>query len=606
MRNSFPILAISILNATFSFSQTNMTPKEAFYYTLRVNNIDINNSLHYEGLGNSGKSYQWVDFYASYFDKVNYTNSINDEFKKVPFLTKFYNELSTGMNTVNFNKTFFVQTKQTIGTYDQSCSCFPLNRYKFSNEVTFILLDVKQVGNADLMFGNSFLSFRIGKFFNINDFDFVLKMKQSEAERFVSSGKDNYGNINRDITIKVIYNIVNTPFQSDKNNYYAGAYIHRLEFYNGTTLLTTSFPKYNYYDKVNLIKLKDGIDTVYYGNDEKPLTHNNLSLTSFYRVATYTNGRITGPVKDYYLNGINRMIGYMNNGVWDGQFIWAYNNGQKYSEATYSQGKINGVYTAWYPKGIKKLEENYNYGIKNGLSTEWFENGLKKTQANYKNNKQDGCEFNWDESGKCKTNSYWGKNGTYYDKNDATINSSKCACEDQYKVESNNSEPVKTSSASGQVDANQPLHFIGYYNQKLPDGDYKYVNRGTYYKSNSAEVTRVFMQGGIQSSDQSELKVQGNKVLATHIFINGFKPVNEKYNYTYSTSITFEDGTVFEKIENIKDYSYIHPECDLSIGYNTPSLKNGAQRKILYLNFFVKDNNSDAIVQGFYRFTLIP
>ena len=41
--------------------------------------------------------------------------------------------------------------------------------------------------------------------------------------------------------------------------------------------------------------------------------------------------------------------------------------------------------------------------------------------------------------------------------------------------------------------------------------------------------------------------------------------------------------------------------------YNPPSLNYGATHKHnCYSNFLFKDKNSDALIQGFYKFILIP
>src|SRR5689334_8289387 len=108
-----------ILSVLFLFSynitkaQNKMTPKEAFFYSMRVNNISPNAVIKYYGLGGDSKAYQMVDFYASTTDNYNYTKSVNDEFKKNTYLSNIYNEMTSGINSVNFNKTFFISGKAT-------------------------------------------------------------------------------------------------------------------------------------------------------------------------------------------------------------------------------------------------------------------------------------------------------------------------------------------------------------------------------------------------------------------------------------------------------------------------------------------------------------
>jgi len=148
-------------------------------------------------------------------------------------------------------------------------------------------------------------------------------------------------------------------------------------------------------------------------------------------------------------------------------------------------------------------------------------------------------------------------------------------------------------------------NYVGYYNNLYSVGDYKIVDNCIFYKSNIAEIKSVIFKIGDYILKGDDLNIRGNSYLSTNIIINGFTPTQGKYYYTYSACATFENGEVFEKNENIEDFSFSNP-CDLGFYYNTPSMKNGAAPKIMYINFCFKDRFSNAIIQGFYKFRLLP
>ncbi|MBL0202360.1 MAG: DUF4852 domain-containing protein [Chitinophagaceae bacterium] len=223
----------------FSYTQSLMTPREAFFYGMREYNISPGDKLSFNGgMGSSGATYQYGDLYASYFDNNNYIKAVNDEFKRVSYLTKVFEEIRKGINSVDFSKTFYLNTQIEVGIYNTNCSCFPIDVHEFKFSMT--MLDIKKVGNSTLWFKNSFATVSVGNFTNLNDFDFSLKMKSSEAENFIDSRKNNSGNINRKINVKIIYSIVDLNRHisaHDDRDYNLPTNIINLEFYDGTHLL---------------------------------------------------------------------------------------------------------------------------------------------------------------------------------------------------------------------------------------------------------------------------------------------------------------------------------------------------------------------------------
>ena len=146
--------------------------------------------------------------------------------------------------------------------------------------------------------------------------------------------------------------------------------------------------------------------------------------------------------------------------------------------------------------------------------------------------------------------------------------------------------------------------YTGHYNDYYPNEEYKVVDGTLYYKSNKATIESVEIYGKKYDSKPSDIRVTGGVDLQTFLTITGFKRVKDRYSFTYSVCTTHQNGTEFEKKENIKSYNLNDPFL-FEFTYNTPSLINGTTSKILYINFLVKDKNSDALIQGFYKFTLV-
>lgn len=146
--------------------------------------------------------------------------------------------------------------------------------------------------------------------------------------------------------------------------------------------------------------------------------------------------------------------------------------------------------------------------------------------------------------------------------------------------------------------------FEGHYNFIYPDGDYKIVKNTVFYKSNLATITSISFGGINNDSQPGDIKVGGNKILSTFFDIVGFTRVGGRYSFSYSVCATFENGAEFEKKENMDSYNLNDP-CIFQFDYNTPSLKNGTSSKVLYMNVLIKDKNSDAKIQGYYKFTLV-
>ena len=89
---------------------------------------------------------------------------------------------------------------------------------------------------------------------------------------------------------------------------------------------------------------------------------------------------------------------YFEEQPFTGVVVNKYDNGQKWWEATYKDGK-NHLYTTWHRKGQKWWERTYKDNKLHGLETEWHDNGQKKGERTFKDGKKHGLVTYWDRDG---------------------------------------------------------------------------------------------------------------------------------------------------------------------------------------------------------------
>ena len=82
-----------------------------------------------------------------------------------------------------------------------------------------------------------------------------------------------------------------------------------------------------------------------------------------------------------------------------GVAVRKHENGQKRSESTFKDGKLEEPSTLWHANGQKELEETYKDGKLEGLSTAWHENGQKWSEVTYKDGKREGLATWWHGNG---------------------------------------------------------------------------------------------------------------------------------------------------------------------------------------------------------------
>ena len=82
-----------------------------------------------------------------------------------------------------------------------------------------------------------------------------------------------------------------------------------------------------------------------------------------------------------------------------GKFFLLHENGQKWSEGNFKDGKPDGLSVEWFENGQKWSEGNYKNGKEDGLSVTWHKNGQKYVEANYKDGKLVGSMKLWNSKG---------------------------------------------------------------------------------------------------------------------------------------------------------------------------------------------------------------
>lgn len=95
----------------------------------------------------------------------------------------------------------------------------------------------------------------------------------------------------------------------------------------------------------------------------------------------------------------------------DGNYIGWYDNGRKYYESNYVNGKKHGKQYRWYNNGQLNYEYNYIDGKKHGEQYCWYDNGFKRYECNYIDGEKHGKQHGWFFSGRkeYEVNYFYGK-----------------------------------------------------------------------------------------------------------------------------------------------------------------------------------------------------
>ena len=101
--------------------------------------------------------------------------------------------------------------------------------------------------------------------------------------------------------------------------------------------------------------------------------------------------------KDAY--GQYRSKGKLINGMFDGNWNWWNQNGQKLKKVNFKDGYPEGIQIWWYWNGQTRWMTNFQDGYPEGIQTWWHENGQKRSESNYINGNKEGKNTWWDGNG---------------------------------------------------------------------------------------------------------------------------------------------------------------------------------------------------------------
>ena len=86
-------------------------------------------------------------------------------------------------------------------------------------------------------------------------------------------------------------------------------------------------------------------------------------------------------------NVVGRLVGKIKNGIWDGEIVEYYENGQLSRKTNYKDGKKEGESLWYYANGQLWIKSNFKDGKPEGEHLEYDKNGKLKITEIYKDNK---------------------------------------------------------------------------------------------------------------------------------------------------------------------------------------------------------------------------
>lgn len=511
MKNS--ILLLLLFNVVFisCFSQSKMGAKKALLYHISVNNIPIESK---------------TNIYAINFDKYNYDQSIKDEFEKNSYAKNINRKITEEVTKLDFNEKFELTVSGTFGEYSFYENSFPVY---FSTHEKWLLPDNGVAGTCE--------DISLGEAINIKDFVLKLNMREDVAKQFIKKRKDLQGKINRNISIKIIYSIVNKKVYMTKYSSYLTPYYHYIEIYD-LDCNQLIYPKIDYYDKIHGVKMKEGKEIIYYQQDNYKDTWTEIPTekgSDYYRIIVYADGKISS-VKDYY-----------------------YLSKQLQMEGTFGIYSIDAI-------------------SKNGIFTYYYDNGFKKEVVNYINGIKHGCDFIWGENGKCLSGGY----ANYVRDGVETGENKNCPCIDQTEKQEKKDE-VKINNIS----LAKGIHAISS-NAILLEftrGQYRYKSRGINIKPISYEINSKYFQISFEISTAGENQ---DLLLYTLKTYNEFDKIIDNRLYIiddlgnkYISSNGFDGGNQKE-FNNSDNQIDLSPNENIIISSKFQPIKEGVSK----INFF--------------------
>ena len=173
-----------------------MTAERAFLYYIAIYGVPDN----------------VVDRYASYFDASNYKRAMADEFERGRYRTAMQAKIADQVRRLDFNDKFTLVGSATnrgytsLGEYSFENHSFPINNIP----TTGFCIDAGRT-----FFGNCTGTvlhvdvFRLEDAVNATDFTWSLPMPETEASAFVRNRTAGSGGVDRNVTVRITYSVVN-------------------------------------------------------------------------------------------------------------------------------------------------------------------------------------------------------------------------------------------------------------------------------------------------------------------------------------------------------------------------------------------------------------
>lgn len=126
-----------------------------------------------------------------------------------------------------------------------------------------------------------------------------------------------------------------------------------------------------------------------------------LLLTVLFPSAVFCQNKV-GTKIDRFPNGMQRAEYNFyrddnGNEVWHGKRIEWTQNGKKFSEGFYVNGKAEGLRTYWYENGRKSAEGYYRDNLPVGVWLKWYPDGHLQEKCEYENGQKNGTCMYWSE-----------------------------------------------------------------------------------------------------------------------------------------------------------------------------------------------------------------
>lgn len=120
-----------------------------------------------------------------------------------------------------------------------------------------------------------------------------------------------------------------------------------------------------------------------------------------------TMGIKNGPYREWYDTDTLRLKACYKNNLFEGDYVFYYDNGKPAYKKQYIRGAENGETVYWDKGGNMLWKSVFKDGMRNGLCTAWYPNGKKEFEGTYVNDLMQGKWKYWDKTGKSvKTETY--------------------------------------------------------------------------------------------------------------------------------------------------------------------------------------------------------